>query len=399
MAVFNLNKILGINIINSSNSEKRFTDIKNLINSTDDKEIVLDLDSFDIQDRSNQDFMDIISDPRVSFNVYENKDLADYINLYSMLSTGRQTAKSYVTPIKPKEYVDEELERFKETFKNVMKVNGNEGYIRITDAFGFINRDNIINAIFYNVNEFLSKNKQNKFIIDFTDCETGDSQVDILAIDILKIKNKYPNRLNVVIPDARLKNTLSLAMNMREIKNFSAKDKLKILDEHFVLYTAGILTSYVTRGKKDMYGRSGNGKVATNLPAIYLGRKGDVLAFRVFRAENFETRDEYMFEHDYEEHPGLKSEIRKCNINDIGLAGYWMGSEFQFNLPIQYKPDQLYNYYKQFGDSTRLIKVSLPQHMKMVFDDFGIKYDDISLRDSIVYTKSILREKYNIPLR
>lgn len=388
--VISLNKLLNINTIDTSNNY-RFKQIKaELDKYPEDEEIILDFKYMEIKDSQNEDFKDIITDKRVKIVIYNDRDLYNTVNFIAIISgnTMPDKVKLVINSIAPdKTKAEKEIDRYTERFRQVSTEEDGTLVIPVKQVVQFIDRDSILVSLISLTDQL--KDEYKAFIFDLNGIEMADEQIQVLASH-LYVLNLNKRDVNVRIGNSKLRSQINTFIEIGKNGSLNTKQKKDLLDKEFPKFTAGTLTTFVSTGKKDVFGRSGNGEVATNLPAIYLGREGDNAVFKVFKLETFCRAYDYEFNHDNEPHPGLKYEIKKVAINQLGIGAYCIGSRYHFSLPVQFNEDGLQITYRDDGDKVRRITVSLPQHMMMVFDAWKEKYDWNTMVASIKITKDAL---------
>ena len=388
--VISLNKLLNINTIDMSNNY-RFKQIKaELDKYPEDEEIILDFRYMEIKDSQNEDFKDIITDKRVKVIIHNDRDLYNTVNFIAVISgdTTKDKVQLVINSIAPdKTKAEKEIDRYTERFKQVSIVEGKTLVIPVKQVVQFIDRDSILISLI-NLTDQL-KDEYQSFIFDLNGIEMADEQIQVLASHLYML-NMNKRDVNVRLSNSKLRSQINTFIEIGKHGNINTKQKKELLDKEFPKYTAGTLTTFVSTGKKDVFGRSGNGEVATNLPAIYLGREGENAVFKVFRLETFCKSYDYEFNHDNEPHPGLKYEIKKVAISQLGLGAYCIGQRYHFSLPVQFDSEGLQITYRDDGEKVRRITVSLPQHMMMVLDAWGERYDWNTMVASIKITKDAL---------
>lgn len=392
MVTISLNKLLGINTIDVSNNH-RFKQIKAELNKYPvDEEIVLDFKYMEIKDNQNSDFSDIITDNRVKIIIYNDRDLYGVVSFITKLAGNNDTNKvtHIINSIAPdKSKTEKEIDRYTEKFKQVVTVEDEKVLvIPVKKVVSFIDRDSIILGILGVIDQF--NELYSSFILDLNNIEMADDQIHVLATHLYNL-NMNGKDVNIRVNNERLRSQINTFIEIGKNGYLSTGEKIKLLESEFYENTAGTLTTYVSSGKKDVFGRTGNGEVATNLPAIFVGIEGDNAVFKVFKLETFCKQYDYEFNHNNEAHPGLKFEMKKVPISQLGICAYCIGSRYHFSLPVQFGKDGLQTTYKDNGDRVIRIVVSLPQHMMMVFNEFGEKYHWHTLAACIKITKDNLK--------
>lgn len=382
----------GITTINSSNS-RRYKEIKKLIDDLGDRPIILDFRYIElVKPEVNQDFKDIVTDSRVKIKLHNNDDLYKTITFILLLSGIEVEGKleNVIHKIDaPRDKWDIEKERiFKFVDKTYVLENG-IGKIKLCDEISVINRNTYVQGI-RDVIE-AHKNETNKFELYTYGMEIVKTQLDSISTLIVELAVDGIE-LEVLTSDEETKRIVQTYLNLGKNRNLNVKERIKLLDDMLELKTAGMLTTYVKGGKRDIFGRSGNAEVATTLPAIYIGHDNEFAYFKVFRESTFMRKLEYALRNDSQEHPGLAVVEKKIRIKELGICASCVGYRHHFNMPIQFDKQGMQKVYLDTaGEQLKVIEVSFPQYMKMVFDDWDIDYNVMELCSAIKVTKDKLR--------
>lgn len=385
--------ILGdITTINNSNSH-RYKEIKQVLDGVGDEKVILDFRYIELnKPEVNQDFIDIVNDERVSIRLHNDADLYKTIMFMLILSnidTEGKVENIIHTIEAPRDRWDIEKERIFNFINKTYVLEDGIGKIKLCDEISVINRNTYVEGI-RDVIE-AHKNETNKFELHTYGMEIVKIQLDSISSLIVELLSNGIE-LQVLTSDDEVEKIVKTYLNLGKNKNLSIEDKIKLLDDIIPLKTAGMLTTYVKSGKKDIFGRSGNAEVATTLPAIYLGHDGEFAYFDVFRERTFSRRLEYELRHDGEEHPGLLHQEKKVKLKELGICASCIGSRNHFNMPLQFDKQGMQKVYVDSADEDlKVIEVSFPQYMKMVLDDWDIDYNVTEMFSSIKVTKDKLR--------
>lgn len=210
------------------------------------------------------------------------------------------------------------------------------------------------------------------------------------------------------IPEVMDKATIWLSIKHGE--NYNSEQKLRLIEKSTPVNSVGMLTEYVQTRGKDEFGRSGNGKVASCRPALYLGvirerNGGGKVLFRRYRLfatgklmgeriQLFTTRLHYGLENDGEAHPGLVSEDIMIPIEDLGVYTDFLGRRFHFMEPVQLDPEGGMELYQPAAceKGFQLNILTLPEYIRAVLDEFEIGYYKPGLEAAILDTNSYLSQ-------
>lgn len=178
------------------------------------------------------------------------------------------------------------------------------------------------------------------------------------------------------------------------IDNLNIEDdkKLDIIKRKLVMNKVGMLIKYKTgRGKKtDDFGRAGS-EVISSRAAIYKGMeviKDKVhLVFITFNSDTLYTKVQWAIENDGQELKELKTDIVKIPFEQVGIMNEFMGSHYHFSSAMQQVADKFFTVIKP--DQTR-VKCTIPERIKIVFDDWKVTYNKVLLKKDIDDTRKYL---------
>ena len=164
----------------------------------------------------------------------------------------------------------------------------------------------------------------------------------------------------------------------------------------------GMLIKYKKSKALDDFGREGKGEVVSSRIAIYRGLKQSktgqpVAMIEVFNNNYFYTIEHWMVEHDYEEPTSLHSETLEIGLDELGVCDMFLGSKYHFLLPVQQNESETQVVIKEVDENGKNVKVrcTIPERMKIVFDSWGVKYNEESLDEAIKNTKEFLEKTKN----
>ena len=181
-------------------------------------------------------------------------------------------------------------------------------------------------------------------------------------------------------------------------KYLTVEDKIKIISNIIPKHTVGMLARYKSSRALDKFGREGSGEIIICRAAIFLGFKkvGDVVnaVFLEFNGNTFYTKDHWYLDNDGEVLKRLEKNIVSMDIEDLGIYNKFLGKKYHFMEPIQTDSEGYTTMYKlDENGRVKHEKVSIPERIKLVLDDWGIKYNKELLDKCIEKTHSILNEK------
>lgn len=384
--IINVAEEFKISTIQSSNSHW-FNRLKDMIDSSNDDNIIIDFNDIEIKDSKNMDFRDIVVNRRTTIIIYGDRELKSMIEMYYQFA---DKSLDYFKFIDNEEYIEikdsdiEDIKRYKIKADRVKATDENDSYIiPMGDVANIINRKTVLDGVKEEILELHSLYNSH-IIMDFDSCDISSEYVEYLS-NMIKGLRKDGVDLEVIIPDKDSSCLIETVMKIGDGRYLTLDEKWNIFEENYKPGTIGILTSYVSKGLKDMFGRPSNGKIATKLPCIYRGKdKGRVL-FEVYKLDTFVNRIDYEMSNPDSEygHPGLNSSIKRVEMNDLGFGMYCIGKGYHFSLPIQSKNEPLVDLLEREDDKVTSRKVTLPEYIRDVFDDFSVEYDSQTIEDCI----------------
>lgn len=385
-----LSEVFRISMIDDSNSF-RLEEIKKLMDKAGNQNILIDLKYFDIK-CTNGAFTDIVLDKRTMFAVYNNDEL--YNTIKTLMAIGGKSEKrvhhfkNVVTDLKDKER--EKIDACREKFKGIIKDNGDKtATVHVSDLYSVLNDRIYLTAL----KEALADYKAyKKVIIDFSGVSMNNTMLtDYLVHDVIELGN-----IEFVTTDKVASDTFKTAMLVMNSDINTPAERAKYLDDNFGVGAACLLGTYRSRNtgetRDDAFGRPGDGKPTRLLPAIYLGNDGVSARFMVYKKDTFMRKDDYFVENQ-EEHPGLTGKEQKVPLSTLGIAGACVGTRNFVNMPVQTSKDGTIGTWTVGLDgATEFSKVLFPQYMKLVFDEFNIKYNSSLLMKAIGFSREKCKE-------
>ena len=205
-----------------------------------------------------------------------------------------------------------------------------------------------------------------------------------------------------------------LKLFLHQCKNTVYTDKVKRLNKIKSAITAntpGIFLRYKSSRALDEFGRQGKGEVVSSRVAIIrkirvvCNKKNpteeDLRSARIvvdidtYNGDYFYTKMHWMLEHDNEELNKLQVERYEVDIEELGFCDDFIGSKYHFMLPIQKDEKESKTILIGLNEQGRNIKriCTIPERMKIVFDDWGVTYNKESLDRSIELTRKRLENK------
>lgn len=360
---------------------------------TDD--IMLDFDSIELfEPWLNMEFCKILQDDSIHLKIYNSDTLKATLDIKCLSLNSKEGRIHNVTA----EYItyekDNMPEGIKEKKENMMKAmlekgvhETEDGYLlMLNDVIDQVGSRETVSAIKTLIYEHLDNNRSKKFVID---TEYMFIQKNILKVMAEMVKDLGESGMFVEIKsdDDETSAIISSYLELDFRTKLSQEEKVKIIKEQLKLGTVGLLGRYKQSRSKDELGRMGKGEVVTNRPAIYLGvgkkksNESYVMKIREYSAspDKFCTKLDYSLDADGGELEELESSIIYINLDNIGFSRFFVGEMCHFSLPVQtsnYGCKSTY-YIEEADGETKIMtkRVTVPEYMKMVLDDFNVEYN------------------------
>lgn len=249
-----------------------------------------------------------------------------------------------------------------------------------------------------------------KAIVDFGKMTVFTNRSDVIASAFCNLFTSMYNKGYDIELKLQNEEDRRLLEMMYEIPNMSTdtNEILEKIDVYLHIGTIGLLSEYVqSETKVDKFGHYGKGQVATRQPAMYLGRNGSLLKFRVYDAHTFMRRIDWIAKQQEESeeisslsNKGFEFKFKELEIelSTIGLCKFCNGSRYYFSLAIQTKKEEfLETHYKNSDGTYGKVKVILPQYIEMVLKEQNQVYDFDNMYLCISETRKSL-ESQNISI-
>lgn len=271
--------------------------------------------------------------------------------------------------------------------------NGTASFV-VAGNYDQLHSTNTLNNIKYAI-DLLIEDEIKHVMLDLRGVSVLRNVTEIIA-DMIVNYSKMGVVLEVNIEDPETINDLKLFIHMATNKAYNDKEKYKMVLDRFKVGTAGILIKYKKSKALDEFGRHGSGEIISSRIAIIEGFSiedgKDSIVIRSFNNNYFYTKQQWMIEHDGDIPTDLKSDRLTISIDQIGFCDMFLGTDYHFLLPVQQSPSESMVLIKEIDDDGHNVRVkcTIPERIKLVFDDWDINYDKESLEESIKDTKEVL---------
>lgn len=175
----------------------------------------------------------------------------------------------------------------------------------------------------------------------------------------------------------------------------SEQDKIRIIKNALHRGKVGMLIKYKASKAVDEFGRRGKGKTLSCRVALYKGMErgadGIHVCFTTYDGNYFYTKAHWSLEHDNDDLKELKTEELSIPIDQFGMYSDFLGSQYHLITPVQMQSEHTMTMYGvDESGSITYSKLTIPERIKAVFDDWGIEYDSESLQMYIQKTREVL---------
>lgn len=263
------------------------------------------------------------------------------------------------------------------------------------DKYDQLQSTNTVNYIDFAIREIHKVQSINKFIIRLNQISVLTNVTRVFAKLIVDYQ-EIGIELTIDTDNDDIAKDLGLFIHLATNEKYTVQareDKFRALAPN----TAGMLIRYKKSKATDDFGRQGKGEVVSSRIAIFKGIKegteGDAVAvIDTYNSNYFYTKQHWMVEHDNEELDKLECDTVEIPMEEIGLCDLFLGSRTHFIMPVQRASEENQIVIVDVDEEGRNIKqmCTIPERMKIVFDDWGIKYDVESLNKAINETKTNL---------
>lgn len=297
----------------------------------------------------------------------------------------------------PREKTAEEkkVERIGESLIPLFEIDGNKAKFKVSTKYSQIHSTNTINYIEYAIERLVNDYEIKEIILDINGVSILKNVVESMA-DLVVGYRKSDIDICVDISDEESINNMKLFIHQATTKAYNAEEREKALNKHLKKNTAGILIKYKKSKALDEFGRHGNGEVVSSRIALF--KKIEVVDGRTvaviesYNNNYFYTKQHWMVEHDNEMLSKLTYETLNIDMNELGYGDLFLGSTYHFMAPVQQNINENRVVIKELNENGSNVKVTctIPERIKLVFDDWGIDYDEGELDKAIVATRETL---------
>lgn len=350
------------------------------------------------------DFVSLMQDKRIHMVFRNKKDLVNRIKMMCVINGAYPDHVVNIEVEKPKEKSAEEkkIENIGSEIATKFKPSEEDEGTYIFDVktkYTQMHSTNTLNYIQFAMDKLNRENGTEHFIVKLGSVSVLDNVLEVFADMIMKYKAKGI-RLEVDVDNEEVQKKMGLYLHKSTAKAYSIEERIDCIQKAIEPGTPGILIKYKKSRTLDDFGRYGKGEVISSRIAIYRGIKGKqsktsepVVMIESYNNDYFFTRQHWMVEHDNEQLQGLHMDRLEIGLEELGFGDDFLGNSYHFLEPV---PED--NQDSTFvitdidsGGKNVIRKCTLPERMKLVFDDWGIEYDQDAMEMYIEDTRDILR--------
>ena len=397
----NVSKQFGIYYIPVKNTDV-WNRVDTYLSEFGNEEVILDFKDVQLEEPyKNMDFHNIIRRENVKFRIYNYSALVEGIDMACRLcgvATGRVENVGIVAEEQksPDKNIDVSP-RIVSKLLEVMEVNGDTLTVWYSKALSGLSRASAVNSLEAAIETYLAgvDVKINRIVVDLENIVVQKSTIKYLVELVEKFKKSYADfeLANLI---GREDFDMHLAIKNGLAKGMETEEKLQIMKKELKKNTVGLLIMYENkRGGKDRYGRVGNGEILwcryAILESIVNRANVPTAVFKVYHKDDFHTSFHKTIENiDSTE---LKHDTIEIEIEKLGFFDYFLGSEFHFNLPIQFELEGSRNEWIEVEPGkTGLRKLTIPELAMHVLDEHNVEYNKQELEKAIEWTNEVLHK-------
>ena len=386
----NVRDVLKTSVINEKNKHK-YEVLRKIIDSCPDEQVVLDF-SMIIVDAKGEALADIVTDNKTFLIIKNDKDFYGYVRTLCTILGIDVSKKCKFTQDAAPVVQDKTAVKIEETYHKMRSIleDADDGFkvLKLRKMYSNCGENTYIVASILKVCDEYSNTG---IIVDLCNVNFNKEKLEKLIKEIISRVQNKSSKIKVLSDN--YKNEIETIAEISGSGVNTTSDKMMYLDNNVAPGTVGILSKFSSRkSDKDMFGRGGNGQPKVSLPALYIKHDDKYAYFKRYKHAEFKRRYDY-YALNEEEHPGLKYEIIKCPLSELGIYATCIGTSWQFTLPVQNDENNMVPTSWFDGERTHSSLVTLPQYIMMVLNEFHEKYNIAELQECIAISKKILREK------
>lgn len=392
-------KLKELYLVDTISQDKGWKKVREKVGEFDD-DILIDFTGINIVEPWNSlEFKQLLKETNVHMLFTNNTETAKRIQIMCILDGldhNRIIDKS-VEPPKEKTAAEKAIEQRGEALIEYFKIDGDKAVFNVRDKYSQVQNNSTIDYIDYAIRKLHKEKGIKEFTLIIRKMYIILNVIEILAEVMVKYESEGIT-LNVDVDNEEIKKNLELSLHKATNEKYDNKTRYKTIKNSITPNTCGMLIKYKKSRALDEFGRHGKGEVVSSRIAIFRGfkksSKSDVplMVVETYNNNTFYTKQHWAVDHDNEMSDGLESDIVEMKIDEVGFCDYFLGTQYHFLMPIQQSKEETQMVIEAFDENGRNIKkyCTIPERMKIVFDNWGIKYNKESLDEAILKTREFL---------
>lgn len=344
-------------------------------------------------------FMQLLRNKRVHMRFTNQGELVARIKASAILNGGYPDNIINISIEKPKQKTAAELriESNGEIIKDLFKLVGNRYEWEVKSKYGQIYNSNTMDWIKYGIDKLISESDITEYYLDLANVQLSPVVIQSFA-DMIILYETTGITITLNITNEEDIKRFNLSMHKAVTQVYTKKERVRAVRKNLVKGNPGLLIKYKKSKAVDEFGRHGKGDVVSCRIAVFrdLKIKDDETVFIVdaYNKDYFYLKYHWMAENDGEQLEKLVKETLEIKMEDIGLLNIYLGASYHFIEPIQQDISEnekvIYGVTERGTNKSKMC--TIPERMKLVFDDWGVEYDKERLDEYIRLTNERLAE-------
>lgn len=398
MLVRKLKELYNVDTISQDKGWKKVLQAINDILATTNEDILIDFSSTNVVDPwQSIEFKKLLSNEKIHMKFVNSEQTVNKIKMMCIIegmSADRITNEVIEVP-REKTAEEKKIEQYGSQLMDFFKDNGTGTLVfNVRDRYDQLQSTNTVNYIDFAMRELHKTKGTTNFVIIFNKISVLPNVLRVFAQLIVDYKEMGVD-LKIDMDNDDSARELGLFIHIATNDKYTDSERAKAFNE-LKPNTPGILIRYKKSKATDDFGRQGKGEVVSSRIAIFREVKdngdGPIAVVATYNNNYFYTKQHWMVEHDNEEPTSLHEDIMEIPMSDIGLCDRFLGSRTHFILPVQRSNEESQTVIIDIDENDRNIKkiCTIPERMKIVFDDWSVPYDHEALDKAISDTKALL---------
>lgn len=350
-----------------------------------------------VQPWATPEFMLFMQNEYVHIRLWFAENTVNSINIMCALNgiNDKKAVNEEVVPVKVPSQEEIKIQKMAEQLQEYFDTTGETPVLNIYNRFDQIGVHVTIKYIEAAVALFCEKTGAKRVFIETKGIIIQPSVIEHLT-DIIKNMAEKNIVVHIHSDDPEVMNKVGIYQALAENKSISVNDKINMIKAKLTPGKTGMLIKYKESKATDEFGRRGKGKPVSCRVAIYGGLKrvnGSIaVCIRTFNGNTFFTKTHWSLEHDNAVLEKLEYTDEVIPISEFGMYNDFLGSKYHFIAPIQTRKEDTITLYglDEFGKVT-YNNVTIPERIKIVFEDWEVKHDAESLDFYIQKTREVLK--------